>query len=278
MDFNFPEHLAGLEPQQVLQALSQAKLTAGAISIRFPATMVAGGFTNPDAVQRALAVQVVVDGCKWALDLGSTHVIVWPAYDGYDYHFQADYLKLWKRTVDAFTTVADACSGVNVSLEFKPTHETTRFAAIPSTGAALLLAQQVGRSNFGLTLDLGHLLMAGENAAQSIAMVGAAGKLFGVHLNDGHQRLGAEDGLAFASVHPTGALEAIRWLQRVGYTGAAYFDTFPLNEDPVREAEYNIRRFKALWKKAASLGPGLDAAAADQDGMKVLELLEGEGG
>ena len=104
---------------------------------------------------------------------------------------------------------------------------------------------EVNRKNFGLTLDFGHCLAAGENPAQSAAMaargagverrgsvdgveswirsvsatpllpgvreclsnpaitifsrsaspreVGAAGKLFGVQLNDGYQRLGAED-------------------------------------------------------------------------------------
>lgn len=43
-----------------------------------------------------------------------------------------------------------------------------------------------------LTLDVGHLLMAGENPAQAAAMVGAAGKLYGLQLNDAHVKLGAE--------------------------------------------------------------------------------------
>lgn len=69
-----------------------------------------------------------------------------------------------------------------MSLEFKPTDESTRFSIVPSTGAALLLARDVDRPNFGLTLDVGHLLMAGENPAQSVAAVGAAGKLFGMQV------------------------------------------------------------------------------------------------
>ena len=51
----------------------------------------------------------------------------------------------------------------------------------------------------GLTLDVGHCLAAGENPAQSAALVGSRGKLFGVQLNDGYTRLGAEDGLMFGS-------------------------------------------------------------------------------
>jgi hypothetical protein len=64
----------------------------------------------------------------------------------------------------------------------------------------------------------------------------ATNKLFGVQLGDGYGRLGAEDGLAFGSVHPTAALEFVLWLIKTDYRGHIYFDTFPRNEDPVREA------------------------------------------
>ena len=81
---------------------------------------------------------------------------------------------LWARVVRAFQQVCDALPSVRVSLEFKPTDENTRYFVVPSTGAALLLARDVDRPNFGLTLDIGHMLMAGENPAQSVALVGSA--------------------------------------------------------------------------------------------------------
>ncbi len=133
--------------------------------------------------------------------------------------------------------------------------------------------QEVGRSNFGLTLDVGHMLVAGENPAQSVAMVGRAGRLFGVQLNDGHGR--GEDGLMLGSVHEAMALELVLWLIRTRYDGHIYFDTFPRNEDPVREAEYNIRRFKALWARAERLlAAGIEGCMARHDAMAALELLE----
>jgi sugar phosphate isomerase/epimerase len=91
---------------------------------------------------------------------------------------------------------------VRVSLEFKPTDAATRFSIVPNTAAALLLLRDVNAPNLGLTLDLGHLLLAGENPGQSVAAVAAAGRLWGLHLNDAHVRLGAEDGLPFGSVNP----------------------------------------------------------------------------
>ena len=54
----------------------------------------------------------------------------------------------------------------------------SRFALVPSTGAALLFLRDVDRPNFGLTLDVGHLIMAGENPGQAVAMVGTASEPF----------------------------------------------------------------------------------------------------
>jgi hypothetical protein len=165
---------------------------------------------------------------------------------------------------------------------------------VSSTGAAVLLMNEVDRDNFGLTLDFGHCLMAGENPAQSIATVckkrrGDEGykhginKLFGVQLGDGYGRLGAEDGLLFGSIHPTAALEFVVWLIKTDYKGHIYFDTFPRNEDPARECELNIKQFKKMYYQAKHLlernrdgiiGQSiLESIWAKHDGLGVLELF-----
>ena len=48
-------------------------------------------------------------------------------------------------------------------------------------------------------------------------------------------------------------MECLLWLQRIQYDGHLYFDTFPINEDPVREAAANIRRCTRWWNQAAEL-------------------------
>jgi hypothetical protein len=62
-----------------------------------------------------------------------------------------------------------------------PTDENTRFFTVPTTGAAFYYSFRtwIDPTN-GLTLDLGHMLMAGENPGQSIAMVLRKQKLFGI--------------------------------------------------------------------------------------------------
>jgi hypothetical protein len=81
--------------------------------------------------------------------------------------------------------------------------------------------------------------------------------------------------LAFGSVHGAAALELVYWLRRAGYSKPVYFDTFPANEDPVREAELNIRRFKELWRRAGDLeDAGLEELLARHDALAALELVE----
>lgn len=47
----------------------------------------------------------------------------------------------------------------------------------------------------------------------------------------------------------------------------------------MREAEYNIRRFRALWARASALArAGIDGFAASHDAMGVLEMLEAADG
>jgi len=119
----------------------------------------------------------------------------------------------------------------------------------------------VNRLNFGLTLDVGHCLAAGENPAQSASLVAREGKLFGVQLNDGYTRLGAEDGLCFASVHPHLALELVVWLVKSKFEGHCYFDTFPRNEDPVQEAARNVATTQRLWARAMELLQSPDSSS-----------------
>lgn len=276
VDFNYPQHLKGLHVDEVKKALDAAGLKCGAVCLRYPAdTFRKGSFTHPDPDVRNAAIQLTVEAADWAAQLGSNQVCVWSAWDGYDYCCQVDYAQVWSRLVQCFGQVCDLRPKVDFSLEFKPTDENTRYFAVPSTGAALLLARDIDRTNFGLTLDVGHMLAASENPAQSLAMVAREHKLFGVQLNDGYQRIGAEDGLVFASVHHLAALEFVLWLRRAQYKGHVYFDTFPRNEDPVREAQLNIRRVKRIYAQAAALEKAnLQLALDSHDALAVLELLD----
>ena len=274
VDFNYPQHFENYwTTAEAKQALEQAGLVAGAVCLRYPSKFARGAMNHPDKALRREAIELTKEAAQVAMELGCREVVVWSAYDGYDYPFQVDYDAKWKELVDAFCEICDAFPSIKFSLEYKPTDENTRFFTVPSTGAALLLVQQVNRDNFGLTLDVGHMLMSGENPGQSIAMVGK--KLFGIQLNDGFTRLAAEDGLMFGSVHPSMALEIMYQLKRIGFEGHLYFDTFPQRSDPVEEAEYNIERVKEFWRVASSLDKKLvSEIAAEHNAVRALRMVD----
>lgn len=192
--------------------------------------------------------------------------------DGYDYPFQVNYQEKWNQLVKAFQECCDQYPDIKWSLEFKPTDENTRFFTVPSTGAALMLIQEINRPNMGLTMDVGHMLMAGENPAHSISMVGD--KMFGIQLNDGYTRLAAEDGMMFGSIHPTMALEIMWQLQETKFSGHLYFDTFPQRTDPVKEAEYNIKSTKRFWRAARLLNDrGIRENMENHDAVGAMEII-----
>ena len=306
VDFNYPQHLQQpvntKERDQIVTALNEAKLNCGAICVRFPKEMQGGAYTNPNKVLRERAIAMTKEACEWALVLGAQEVVVWSAFCGYDYSFQVDYDTMWNQVVNAFQSICDAFPTLKISLEYKPTDENTRYFAVESTGSAILLMKEINRPNFGLTIDFGHCLMAGENPAQSIASVARHSrynsnshsngnsysngnvhlsecKLYGVQLGDGYGRLGAEDGLAFGSIHPMAALEFVYWLIKIDFKGHIYFDTFPRNEDPVRECEYNIRTFKKMYYKMKGILQSNQSVQfkkmmENRDAMGLLEFFE----
>ena len=275
VDFNYPQHFLTWTPQEAKEALNEAGLVAGAVALRFPSKFARGAMNHPDIAFRQEAIALTKEAAQVALKLGCDEVVVWSAFDGYDYPFQVDYDAKWDELVEAFQECCDEFPNVKFSVEYKPTDENTRFFTVPSTGAAMLLVSEVDRANFGLTLDVGHMLMSGENPGQSIAMAGRSGKLFGIQLNDGYTRLAAEDGLMFGSVHPGMALEIMYQLRRIGFDGHIYFDTFPQRSDPVKEAEYNIERVKQLWKASGSLGENRLASIWNHhDAIEALKLVD----
>lgn len=149
------------------------------------------------------------------------------------------------------------------------------YALMPDLGTTLLALRELGRSNTGVTLDFAHLLYADEIPAQSAALVARHSRLLGVHLNDGYGK--RDDGLMVGSVHPVQTVELLVALDRIGYRGAIYFDTFPDHGglDPCAEAATNIAMTDRLRAVAARLAdhPGLAAAIARQDATASLRIL-----
>lgn len=274
VELNYPQHFAASDGEDILRLATDAGLAITALNLRWDGPQfVHGAFTHPDPAAREEAVRVASAAVDLAADKGIEHVILWMGPDGFDYPFQADYRALWDMEIDGFRRVAGRNPAIRVSVEYKPS-DPRRVSLIRSMAESLLAVADVGLENFGVTLDLCHVLMAGEQPAAVAAMAIARGKLFGVHLNDGYGP--ADDGMMVGSVHPWHILELLLEMRRGGFAGTIYFDTFPDRVDPAAEAAANvaaIRRFERMLDRLPMAE--LDGLRMAQDAVGAMRLVQG---
>lgn len=272
LELNFPQHLVELEHGQLDALLRETGLPLTALNLRFEGARFRGGaFSSPDHDVREEAVGIACDAVDLAARFGTGHVVLWMGDDGWDYPFQVNYGNLWSFEIEAFRAVAERNSSVRVSVEYKPS-DPRRFSLMRSMGDALLAAGEVDRPNFGVTLDVCHSYMAGEHPPAAAAAALRQGKLYGVHLNDGHGA--ADDGLMVAAIHERDTLELLHMLREGRYDGTLYFDTFPVREDPTAELGRNIEELRRLLSILDQIDqPALETAQERQDAIAVSRVL-----
>jgi xylose isomerase len=125
VDFNYPQHFDTWSADEAKKTLDEHELVAGAVCLRYPAKFARGAMNHPDPDLRREAIELTKEAAQAAIDLGCREVVVWSAYDGYDYPFQVDYDEKWQQLVDAFRECCDAYPNIKFSLEYKPTDENT---------------------------------------------------------------------------------------------------------------------------------------------------------
>jgi xylose isomerase len=254
VDLNFPDHLSTYDPKALAQDMEQIGVSLNGFAMRYYDDDIykIGAFTNPDPKTRRAAIDMTKRGLDALASAGGSLMTLWMGQDGFDYSFQADYTRLWENTIDAIREVADHNPAIDVSIEYKP-NEPRSFSLMPDVATTLLAIREIDRPNLGVTLDFAHVLYADEMPAHAACLVARHSRLLGVHLNDGHAK--RDDGLMVGAVHPVQTLELLYVLNRLGYDGAIYFDTFPdtTGLDPVGECEANIAMVRVLRNAATKL-------------------------
>jgi len=147
---------------------------------------------------------------------------------------------------------------------------------MPDAATTLLAIKEIGRDNTGVTLDFAHVLYADEMPAFAATLIARHSRILGVHLNDGYGKW--DNGLMVGAVHPVQTIELLVELERLGYKGAIYFDTFPDHSglDPVSEAQTNIEVLKRLRATAVKLinNSELQSAIARQDAPTAMQIVQ----
>jgi xylose isomerase len=183
----------------------------------------AGSFTNPDAGVRRKATQYLKTAMDLASDLGAGMITVCPLIDGWDYAFQVDFRNQWRWLIEAFSEASAYRSDIKISIEYKA-YESRNRIILPSMGRTLHFCNTVGADSVGVTIDVGHALIAGETPAAEICLAHDAGRLFYIHFNDNNR--GADWDMLPASVNFWETLEALFYMRELGWDGWVAYDVF----------------------------------------------------
>jgi xylose isomerase len=178
-----------------------------------------GSFTSPHAAERAEVVDDFKRAIDLALEVGSPRISTCPLNDGHDYVFEMNYLDAYRYAEETFDAICHHNRDIRVCIEYKWNDPRTR-CLLASAGETLAFCQTVGAPNLGVTLDIGHSLLAGERPAQSVAMLSRAGKLFYVHLNDNDRNWDWD--MLPGAFHLWEFVEFFYTVQEVGYTDDWY--------------------------------------------------------
>jgi xylose isomerase len=276
-DLNYPDHFAGpVGTDEIGRMLSDAGLALNGLAMRYytnPGYAI-GAFTNPDPAIRRAAIDETKRGIDEGRALGARLMTLWMGQDGFDYAFQGDYARMWDDTVAAMAEVADHDPDVDIAIEYKP-NEPRAFALMPDVGTTLLGVREVGRKNLGVTLDFAHVLYADEMPAHTAHLIARHSRLLGVHLNDGYGK--RDDGVMAGTVHVVATVGLFVELDRIGYDGVIYFDTFPDHSglDPIKEAQTNVALVEHLRSVAGRLSDdeALTDAIARQDATDSQRIV-----
>jgi sugar phosphate isomerase/epimerase len=275
-DLNYPDHFDHHTPAELGKILQKSNMALNGLAMRYytdPGFKL-GAFTHPDATVRRAAIDITKRGLDALAEMGGTVMTVWLGQDGFDYSFQGDYDRMWDDTLSALAEVCDHNTALDISIEYKP-NEPRSWSILPDMATTLHAIRDLARPNLGVTLDFCHMLFAGEMPAKSAALAARHCRIMGVHLNDGYAK--RDDGLIAGTVHPIQTVELFWTLDRLGYDGVIYFDTFPDHGgmDPIEESRANLALTDRLRAVATGLraDPALSAAMARQDAAASTRII-----
>eukprot|EP01037_Dinobryon_pediforme_P018140 gene18140-18386_t len=277
VDLNYPDHLDHLTEKEIVQRFGDLGVRLNGYAMRYytDVNFKLGAFTHPDRSVRRKAIDLTKQGLDSLALAGGNLMTLWMGQDGFDYSFQADYGAMWDDTLSAIDEVASHNPAIDISIEYKP-NEPRSFSLMPDVATTLLAIGAVNKKNLGVTLDFAHVLYADEMPAHAATLVARHSRILGVHLNDGYGK--RDDGLMVGSVHPIQTIELLYVLDRIGYDGALYFDTFPdtIGLDPVAECHNNIKSVSAMRRVVDRLrqNESLSAAIQKQDAVASQAIVQ----
>jgi xylose isomerase len=266
----------GIKPKEVVKIVHDFGLKVNAVNANIFGDQIYkyGAYTNTDSKIRQKAIDLSKKSIDIAREMNASISSLWPGQDGFDYYFQNDYYYQWDSSVSAVREICEYAPDIKIGYEYKP-KEPRMFSLVSNAAKAVLLVNEIGADNLGVTLDYGHALFAHENPAESLCLINRAGKLFNVHFNDAYGNW--DDDLIAGSVNVWSNIEFFWYLKNTQYDGFITLDMFPYREDPYDACSLAIRMIKSYERIAANLDSStIQALQKKNDAAAIMELLRQE--
>ena len=230
-----------------------------------------GSYSAADPTVRQYALDYTRRMCDIAESMDCQILNIWPGQDGYDYLLCADYERERAWLCDGIAKLAEEYPNLRFALEYKAKEPRTH-CYLARMADTLLLAQETGRANVGITIDTGHAFVGGENVGEAIVLAKRAGnRLFHMHFNDNHASW--DDDMIVGTVHSVCYLEILYWLDRCDYKGWLSMDQYPYREDAapaIGESILWLCKFDEILQKYRAQ---IDAIVAGNDAVATSRFL-----
>lgn len=259
------------DPTETAKMLKRFDLSVAAVNANIKAgpQQQAGSSSVSKKEIREDAIRILKEAMDVAAELGADKVTTCPLTDGYDYLLTADYVEGWNNMVDTFREAASHRSDIDLYLEYKD-QETRVSCFLDNCARTVCMIRDIGLPNLGVTLDIGHSLMAQETPAAAISLCHTSGVKYYIHTNDNNGRWDWD--LIPATYNLWHYLEAFVYLKRLGYDGWLTSDMSPIRLDRVGAFDQNLKATQKIIELVDTID--LDELFAMMQRQETLEILQ----
>ena len=251
IEVTYPSEFANMPEAIRLIKDSGLKLSAVNLNVKSEKHWQNGSFTSPDETIRDLAVKEMKTAMDLAVELGTDMISCCPLIDGHNYAFEVDYLKQWAWLEGGIAEASQHRGDVRISLEYK-LNESRNFNLLSDMGRALYLCERIQQPHVGVTMDVGHALIAKETPAEALSLAALANRLFYVHFNDNAREWDWD--MMPGSVNIWDLVEVMFYLRRLKWDGWFSYDVIVRDGDRVEGMQTSIEIVKTAEKLVDKIG------------------------
>ena len=247
----YPQDFTDLDASVAMIKDSGMPISALNLNVKSEPKWRKGSFTAPQPEIRAEAVSYMKTAMDLAAELGTDMITCCTLIDGHNYSFEADYLKQWTWMEEGLAEAAKHRNDIRISLEYKH-NESRNYCVMSNMGRTLYLCERVGAPHMGVTMDVGHALLAKETPAESLSIAGLTNRLFYVHFNDNGREWDWD--MLPAAVNLWDTIEMLFYLDRLNWDGWLAYDVVTRDGDPVETMTASIAIVKMAQEILDKMG------------------------